>query len=56
MRRVRVPGDKSLTQRSLIFASLATGNSRIRGLLTGQDPQSTAGALRSRMFCDQVLG
>ena len=47
MRRVRVPGDKSLTQRSLIFASLATGNSRIRGLLTGQDPQSTAGALRA---------
>ncbi len=47
MRRVRVPGDKSLTQRSLIFASLATGNSRLRGLLTGQDPQSTAGALRA---------
>ena len=47
MRRVRVPGDKSLTQRALIFASLATGNSRIRGLLTGQDPQSTAGALRA---------
>ena len=47
MRRIRVPGDKSLTQRALIFASLATGDSRLRGLLTGQDPQSTAGALRA---------
>ena len=47
MRRVRVPGDKSVTQRALIFASLASGDSRLRGLLTGQDPQSTAGALRA---------
>ena len=47
MRRIRVPGDKSVTQRALIFASLAVGESRLRGLLSGEDPQATAGALRA---------
>ena len=47
MRRIRVPGDKSVTQRALIFASLASGESRLRGLLPGGDPQATAGALRA---------
>ena len=47
MRRIRVPGDKSVTQRALIFASLASGESRLRGLLPGEDPQATAGALRA---------
>ena len=46
MRRIRVPGDKSVTQRALIFASLSTGESRLRGLLLGEDPQATARALR----------
>jgi 3-phosphoshikimate 1-carboxyvinyltransferase len=44
--RVRVPGDKSLTQRALILAGLATGESRLSGLLWGGDAASTAGALR----------
>lgn len=44
---VRVPGDKSLTQRALILAALADGESRLRGLLWGGDAGSTAGALRS---------
>ncbi len=47
MRRIRVPGDKSVTQRALIFASLASGESRLRGLLPGKDPQATAAALRA---------
>ena len=47
MRRIRVPGDKSVTQRALIFASLASGESRLRGLLPGEDPQATARALRA---------
>lgn len=42
-----VPGDKSLTQRALIFAALADGESRLSGLLWGGDAESTAGALRS---------
>ena len=45
MRRVRVPGDKSLTQRALILASLADGRSRLRGLLHGGDADSTAGEI-----------
>ncbi len=44
--RVTVPGDKSLTQRALILASLAEGESRIAGLLHGGDAASTAAALR----------
>jgi 3-phosphoshikimate 1-carboxyvinyltransferase len=42
-----MPGDKSVTQRALIFASLASGESRLRGLLSGEDPQATAQALRA---------
>lgn len=45
--RVRVPGDKSITQRALILASLANGESRISGLLPSADPRSTAAALRA---------
>ena len=44
--RVRVPGDKSITQRVLILSSLALGESRLRGLLYGGDAESTAQALR----------
>jgi 3-phosphoshikimate 1-carboxyvinyltransferase len=43
---IRVPGDKSLTQRALILSALAEGESRISGLLFGGDAGSTAGALR----------
>lgn len=42
---LRVPGDKSLTQRALILAGLADGESRLRGVLPGADPRSTAGAV-----------
>ena len=45
--RIRVPGDKSLSQRALIVAALAEGTSRISGLLRGGDAESTAGALRA---------
>ena len=44
---VRVPGDKSLTQRALILSALSEGESRISGLLHGGDAWSTADALRS---------
>jgi len=45
--RIRVPGDKSLTQRALIFSALARGESRLSGLLHGGDASSTAGAVRA---------
>jgi 3-phosphoshikimate 1-carboxyvinyltransferase len=44
---VRVPGDKSISQRALLFASLAEGESRLRGVLPSADPRSTASALRA---------
>lgn len=34
---LRVPGDKSISHRAIIFASLAEGVSKIRGLLLGED-------------------
>jgi 3-phosphoshikimate 1-carboxyvinyltransferase len=44
---VRVPGDKSISHRSLMLAGLAVGESRIEGLLEGADVMATAAALRA---------
>ncbi|KEO91692.1 3-phosphoshikimate 1-carboxyvinyltransferase [Erythrobacter longus] len=44
--RLRVPGDKSISHRSLMFAGLAVGRSRITGLLEGEDVLATAAAMR----------
>ncbi len=43
---VRVPGDKSISHRSLMLAGLAVGESRIEGLLEGADVMATADAMR----------
>jgi 3-phosphoshikimate 1-carboxyvinyltransferase len=45
--RVRVPGDKSISIRALIFGALAVGETRISGLLEGGDVLNTAKALRA---------
>ena len=42
---VRVPGDKSISHRSLMFGALATGRTRVRGLLEAEDVINTAHAL-----------
>jgi len=44
---IRVPGDKSISHRALIFSALASGTSRITGILESADVHSTAGVLRS---------
>ena len=44
---VRVPGDKSISHRALMFAALAVGTSRVTGLLEGEDVLATAAALRA---------
>ncbi len=44
---VVVPGDKSISHRALMFASLAVGESRIAGLLEGEDVLATAAAMRA---------
>ncbi|HYZ63822.1 MAG TPA: 3-phosphoshikimate 1-carboxyvinyltransferase [Acetobacteraceae bacterium] len=43
---IRVPGDKSISHRALMFAGLAVGESRIEGLLEGEDVLRTADAMR----------
>ena len=45
--RVRVPGDKSISHRSLMLAALAVGESRVEGLLEGEDVLATAAAMRA---------
>jgi 3-phosphoshikimate 1-carboxyvinyltransferase len=42
-----VPGDKSISHRSLIFGAMAVGETRITGLLEGQDVLDTASAMRA---------
>jgi len=45
--RVTVPGDKSISHRSLMFSALAVGESKIEGLLEGEDVLATAAAMRA---------
>ncbi|MDO7841129.1 3-phosphoshikimate 1-carboxyvinyltransferase [Sphingomonas immobilis] len=45
--RVTVPGDKSISHRSLMLSALAVGESRISWLLEGEDVLATAAAMRS---------
>jgi 3-phosphoshikimate 1-carboxyvinyltransferase len=42
---VRVPGDKSISHRSVMFAAIAEGTSRIAGFLEGEDTRATAAIL-----------
>ncbi|MDB4910247.1 MAG: 3-phosphoshikimate 1-carboxyvinyltransferase, partial [Gemmatimonadetes bacterium] len=53
---IRVPGDKSLSHRALIFAALATGRSRVRDILQSADVHSTAGVLRALGVAVPPLG
>ena len=45
--RVRVPGDKSISQRALILGTLTVGETRITGLLEGEDVINTGKAMRA---------
>ena len=45
--RLRVPGDKSISHRALIFGALTVGETRISGLLEGEDVINTAKAMRA---------
>ena len=44
---LRVPGDKSISHRALMFGALAVGETRISGLLEGEDVLRTAAAMRA---------
>ncbi|WP_432640050.1 3-phosphoshikimate 1-carboxyvinyltransferase, partial [Albidovulum sp.] len=45
--RAEVPGDKSISHRSLILGAMAVGETRVTGLLEGQDVLDTAKAMRA---------
>jgi len=43
---IRVPGDKSISHRALILGALSVGETRISGLLEGEDVLNTAKSMR----------
>ena len=43
--RIRLPGDKGISHRALLFGALADGQSRVRGIADGDDVQRTRAAL-----------
>ncbi len=45
--KIRVPGDKSISHRSVMLGSLAEGMTYVTGLLEGEDVLSTLGAFRA---------
>jgi len=45
--RIRVPGDKSISHRSIMLASIAEGVTRISGFLEGEDAIATMNAFRA---------
>ncbi|MET0250386.1 MAG: 3-phosphoshikimate 1-carboxyvinyltransferase, partial [Sphingobium sp.] len=45
--KVTVPGDKSISHRALMLCALAVGESRVEGLLEGEDVLATAAAMRA---------
>ena len=45
--RLRVPGDKSISHRSIMFSSLAEGTTEISGFLEGEDCLATLAAFRA---------
>jgi 3-phosphoshikimate 1-carboxyvinyltransferase len=44
---IKVPGDKSISHRAVMFGALAEGTTRIEGLLEGEDVLATAEAMRA---------
>jgi 3-phosphoshikimate 1-carboxyvinyltransferase len=54
--RVRVPGDKSISNRALIFGALAVGETRISGLLEGEDVLNTGKAMAALGASVERLG
>jgi 3-phosphoshikimate 1-carboxyvinyltransferase len=54
--RIRVPGDKSISHRSIMLGALAVGETRISGLLEGEDVLATAATMRAMGASVERLG
>ncbi|MCZ8017893.1 3-phosphoshikimate 1-carboxyvinyltransferase [Novosphingobium sp.] len=53
---IRVPGDKSISHRSIMLGALAVGETRVTGLLEGEDVLSSAAAMRAMGASVQRVG
>ena len=51
-----LPGDKSISHRSVLLAAIADGDTHISGFLTGEDTQNTANAMRAMGIDVEGLG
>ncbi|VEJ44697.1 3-phosphoshikimate 1-carboxyvinyltransferase [Bartonella vinsonii] len=51
--RIKIPGDKSISHRSLILGGLASGETHIHGLLESDDVLNTAAAMQAMGACLQ---
>ncbi len=51
-----LPGDKSISHRSVMFAAIADGDTHISGFLNGEDTQNTANAMRAMGIDIEGLG
>jgi 3-phosphoshikimate 1-carboxyvinyltransferase len=51
-----LPGDKSISHRSVILAAIADGDTQISGFLTGEDTQNTAKVMQSMGIAIEGLG
>ncbi len=54
--RLQVPGDKSISHRSVMFGSLATGVTEVRNFLPGADCRATAAAMSAMGVQIEELG
>jgi 3-phosphoshikimate 1-carboxyvinyltransferase len=53
---IRVPGDKSISHRSIMLGAMAVGETRVSGLLEGEDVLATAAAMRAMGASVERLG
>ena len=53
---IRVPGDKSISHRSIILGAIAEGTTSVEGFLEGEDSLATLRAFRDDLCCVPVLG
>lgn len=53
---ISLPGDKSISHRSVMFAAIADNDTHITGFLTGEDTQNTAKAMQAMGIAIEGLG
>jgi 3-phosphoshikimate 1-carboxyvinyltransferase len=53
---IQLPGDKSISHRSVLFAAIAEGATEIRGFLTGEDTMNTAKAVQALGITVEGIG